>query len=117
LCVIAVLRGRRSAFADHGFDDHNRNGDAARYLDIGAAPDALRTSRLTVTVPVTVGLRLDNYYELAMRDHRFGFCSVGGIVSVSIVPCRSWPQGVRSGAEYQGLGTTGKRSIRRIDQE
>jgi hypothetical protein len=76
---------------------------AGRYLELGAAP-ALSLRRITVGVPVKVGLSVGNYYELAGIDHRFGFFSVAGIATL---PLTRWAN-VHGGVEYQHLGTTTK---------
>ena len=76
---------------------------AGRYLELGAAP-ALSVRRITVGVPVKVGLSVGNYYELAGIDHRFGFFSVAGIATL---PLTRWAN-VHGGVEYQRLGTTTK---------
>lgn len=82
--------------------------NAGRYLELGATP-AHSVGRLTLAVPVKVGLSLANYYELAETDHRFGFASIAGVVTLPIV--RSVGSGslsVHGGVEYQRLGTTTK---------
>ncbi len=81
---------------------------AGRYLELGAAPGySLR--RVGVAVPVKVGLSLGNYYELAGKDHRFGFVSVAGIATLPLTRSASvgsW--NVHGGVEYQRLGATTK---------
>jgi hypothetical protein len=79
---------------------------AGRYLELGATP-AHTAGRLTLAAPVRVGLSLGNYYELAGTDHRFGFASIAGVVTLPII--RSVGGGslnVHGGVEYQRLGTT-----------
>ena len=81
---------------------------AGKYLELGAAP-AHAIRRISVAVPVKVGLSLGNYYELAGNDHRFGFVSVAGIVTLPIV--RSTNGGsvnVHGGVEFERLGETTK---------
>ena len=78
------------------------------YLELGAAP-GYSSRRIGIAVPVKVGLSLGNYYELAGTDHRFGFASVAGLVTVPLTgstKAGSW--NVHGGVEYQRLGTTTK---------
>lgn len=49
---------------------------AGRYLELGVLPE-YAVGRLSIALPVKVGLSLGNYYELAGKDHRFGFASAG----------------------------------------
>ena len=79
---------------------------SGRYLELGATP-AHAIRRISVAAPVKVGLSLGNYYELAGNDHRFGFVSVAGVVTVPIT--RSAGAGslnVHGGVEFQRLGET-----------
>jgi len=81
---------------------------AGKYLEVGATPGhAIR--RISVAVPVKVGLSLGNYYELAGNDHRFGFVSVAGVVTVPIIrSTRGKSVNVHGGVEFQRLGETTK---------
>lgn len=76
---------------------------AGRYLELGATPSR-SIRRIGVAVPIRVGLSLGNYYELAGKDHPFGFFSVSGIATL---PVRHW-WNVHGGVEFQRLGTTTK---------
>jgi hypothetical protein len=81
---------------------------AGKYLELGAAPGH-SGRRLGVAIPVKVGLSLENYYELAGRDHRFGFVSIAGMATLPLTRSAnagSW--NVHGGVEYQRLGTTMK---------
>ena len=79
---------------------------AGRYLELGAAP-GYTVRRVGVAVPVKLGTSLGNYYELAGKDHRFGFASVGGVVTVPfITSTRAGSLNVHGGVEYQRLGAT-----------
>ena len=87
--------------ADGGFE-------AGKYLEIGAAPGYTMRGA-GIAFPVKVGLSLGGYYELAGRDHRFGFFSASSILTVPLGSRTSagrWE--VRSGVEYQALGDTTK---------
>jgi hypothetical protein len=81
---------------------------AGKYLELGVAP-RYASRHIALDVPVKVGLSLGNYYELAGTDHRFGFVSVAGIVTLPFATSTkagSW--NVHGGVEYQRLGTTTK---------
>ena len=75
------------------------------YLELGAGPNwSLGTC--TLTVPVSVGLSLKDYYETPNGDEKFGFFDVGGLITVPLggVPARfgSWNVHVRG--DYLRLG-------------
>lgn len=81
---------------------------AGRYLEFGVAPK-YSTRRIGFAAPVSVGLSIGDYYELATEDHTFGFASIGGIATVPVrrsPAAGSW--NVRGGVQYQLLGTTPK---------
>lgn len=82
--------------------------EAGKYLEIGAAPGYQR-ARLGVAFPVKVGLSLGGYYELAGKDHRFGYVSASSLVTVPLggrTALGAW--NVHGGVEYQALGTAAK---------
>jgi hypothetical protein len=55
------------------------------YLELGAAPSVpLAGSKVTLAVPVKLGLSLKDYYQLNGVDHKFGFFDIGGLVTVPI---------------------------------
>jgi len=81
-------------------------GDAeGTYLELGVAP-GLSRSRLSVAVPVRLGLSVSNYYEGANGDERFGFVSVAGVVTapLSSMPTRFGTWNVHGGVEFVRLG-------------
>ena len=75
--------------------------EAGRYLELGVAP-GISGARASFSLPVKVGLSVGDYYELNGVDNKFGFFSVGGLVTV--------PAGahvnVHGGVEFQALGDT-----------
>ena len=80
------------------------------YLELGAAP-GYSTSRVSVAVPVKVGLSLDHYYEGGPSgDERFGFFSVAGIATVPLSsgPTRFGTWNVHGGVEYLRLGESNR---------
>src|SRR5690606_10765218 len=48
------------------------------YMELGAAP-GWTGAPLNVSFPIKLGLSLNDYYELAGVDHRFGFFSIGAV--------------------------------------
>jgi hypothetical protein len=67
----------------------------------------LSDANLAVTFPIKVGVSLDNYYELAGVDHKFGFLSLGAVASVPFARSAtygSWD--LHGGFEFQSLGDT-----------
>jgi hypothetical protein len=75
------------------------------YMELGVAP-GFSAPRLAVAVPVKVGLSLDDYYEGATGDERFGFFSIAGVATVPFTSSSSrfgtW--NVHGGVEYLRLG-------------
>jgi hypothetical protein len=69
-----------------------------------------------VAFPLTLGLSLDDYYELAGVDHTFGYLSIGAIATLPLF--RSTNYGawdVHGGFEFQSLGDTAE-AFNRGDQ-
>jgi hypothetical protein len=80
--------------------------NAGTYLELGVAP-GINASNFSVSFPLTVGLSLKDYYELAGVDHTFGFLSLAAIAKVPLF--RSATYGawyLRGGVEFQSLGDT-----------
>ena len=75
------------------------------YLELGVAPGVTRP-RVSVSVPVKLGLSLGDYYEGLNGDETFGYFSVGGIVTVPFTsaPTTFGTWNVHGGIEYQRLG-------------
>jgi hypothetical protein len=76
------------------------------YLELGIAP-GIREPDFSVAFPLTIGLSLDDYYELDGVDSTFGYLSLGAIATVPLV--RSTTFGawdVHGGLEFQSLGDT-----------
>jgi hypothetical protein len=75
------------------------------YLELGVAPGITR-SRVSLSIPVKVGLSLGDYYEGLDGDETFGYFSVAGIVTVPFTsaPTKFGTWNVHGGVEYQRLG-------------
>jgi hypothetical protein len=80
--------------------------NAGTYMEIGFAP-GYAASRASIAFPIKVGFSLSDYYELAGEDNKFGFFSIGGLVTVPLGGTTSFGAwNVHGGVEYQALGTT-----------
>jgi hypothetical protein len=75
------------------------------YFEIGIGP-GYAASRMSVTVPLKVGLSLNDYYEGLTGDETFGFFSVGGVVTVPFtsMPTRFGSWNIHGGVEFLMLG-------------
>jgi hypothetical protein len=75
------------------------------YLELGASP-GISIARIGVHVPLRAGFSLGDYYEGVAGDERFGFFSVGGMVTVplSSMPTRVGTWNIHGGVEYVRLG-------------
>jgi hypothetical protein len=75
------------------------------YLELGIAP-GFTASRISLAVPVKVGLSLGDYYETLGGDERFGFFSLAAVATVPFTsaPTRLGTWNVHGGVEYLRLG-------------
>jgi hypothetical protein len=75
------------------------------YLELGIGP-GLSLSRASLTVPIKVGLSLNDYYEGADGDDTFGFFSVAGVVTVPFTsaPTKFGSWNIHGGVEFLMLG-------------
>ena len=75
------------------------------YLELGIGP-GYSLSKMTVTVPVKIGLSLSDYYEGITGDETFGFASVGGVVTIPLTsaPTRFGSWNIHGGVEFLMLG-------------
>jgi hypothetical protein len=79
---------------------------AGTYLELGVAP-GINDSGFAIAFPVRVGLSLNDYYELAGVDHKFGYLSLGAIASAPLGRSTSYGAwDVHGGFEFQSLGDT-----------
>jgi uncharacterized protein (TIGR02001 family) len=80
--------------------------NAGTYLEIGAAP-GYSMPRASLAFPIKAGFSLSDYYELNGEDHKFGFFSIAGIVTVPLGGTSGFGAwNVHGGVEYQALGET-----------
>lgn len=79
---------------DAGADALGTAGDEGLYLEVGIEPSFALTQGgdypLTLSVPVTVGFGIEDYYETGLggdddgEDFTFGFVDIGGVVSTPL---------------------------------
>jgi hypothetical protein len=91
---------------DVGTGQADGGANAGTYMEIGFAP-GYAASRASIAFPIKIGLSLSDYYELDGEDNKFGFFSIGGIVTVPLGGTTSYGAwNLHGGVEYQALGTT-----------
>ena len=75
------------------------------YAEFGAGPN-WALGKCTVTVPVSVGISMKDYYEAGGKDNRFGFFDVGGMITVPFggTAARFGSWNVHARADYLRLG-------------
>jgi hypothetical protein len=75
------------------------------YLELGIAP-GYTASRISLAMPVKVGLSLGDYYETLGGDERFGFFSLAAVATVPFTsaPTTLGTWNVHGGVEYLRLG-------------
>jgi hypothetical protein len=80
------------------------------YLELGAGPTFPLGTKATLTVPVKLGLSLNNYYELNGEDHSFGFFDIGGLVTLPIaaIPSSFGTWNIHGGVDFLAFGDTTK---------
>jgi hypothetical protein len=80
------------------------------YLELGVGPTFALTPRVTLTVPVKLGMSLNNYYELDGTDNKFGFFDIGGLVTVPLsgIPSQFGTWNVHGGVDLLTFGDTTK---------
>ena len=89
-----------------GLGQADAGENAGTYVELGIAPGWSAPSA-SLTFPVKVGLSASDYYELQGVDNKFGYFSVGGIVTVPLGGTTSFGAwNVHGGVEFQALGDT-----------
>ena len=75
------------------------------YLELGLAP-GFTASRVSLAMPLKVGLSLGDYYETLGGDETFGFFSLAAVATVPFTsaPTRLGTWNVHGGVEYLRLG-------------
>ena len=90
---------------ENGADSGVKKGT---YIELGVGPRYGVGSKLSVTVPVKLGVSAKDYYELSGVDHRFGFLDVGAMASwpLSGSTSRFGVWNVHGGVEWFTFGDT-----------
>jgi hypothetical protein len=82
------------------------------YMELGVGPNwPLAKGRLTLTVPVKLGLSLKDYYEDPTgHDSKFGYFDVGGLLSLPLtrMPSQYGTWNVHVGIDVYAFGDTTK---------
>lgn len=86
----------------------DNGAEKGTYLELGVGPTFALTSRITLTVPVKLGMSLNNYYELDGTDNKFGFFDIGGLVTVPLsgIPSQFGTWNVHGGVDLLTFGDT-----------
>ncbi|HZN41538.1 MAG TPA: hypothetical protein VFD82_22220 [Planctomycetota bacterium] len=98
------------AFELDGQQDAGGPGNLGTYLQLGVAPSfplgKLGKTDVTLSVPVTMGLSLGDYYEFGGDDEFFGFFDVGAEASCALpwMPSRLGPWTAELGLHWITLG-------------
>lgn len=80
--------------------------EAGTYLEVGIAP-GINDPGFALSIPIKLGISLDDYYELGGVDRSFGFLSLGAVASVPIGRATSYGAwNVHGGLEFLSLGDT-----------
>lgn len=91
---------------DNGADGGVNKGT---YVELGAGPSFV-LGRMTVAVPLKVGVSASDYYELNGVDHRFGYLDVGASLTLPLSgassPFGSW--NLHGGIDLLTFGDTTK---------
>jgi hypothetical protein len=109
----AVKFAHASKFAPYGILAFELSGqadggsDEGTYLELGVGPSwPLADGKVTVAIPVKLGLSLGDYYEAAGEDHAFGYVDAGVLFTIpfSGVPSRFGSWNLHGGVNFLGLG-------------
>jgi len=97
-----------SELNDTGQADNGRG--KGTYLELGAVPTFPVGMRARLSIPTRAGFSLNDYYELAGTDHKFGYFNVGAMLTLPLskAPTRFGTWNVHGGAEIYVLGDATK---------
>lgn len=89
-----------------GLRQADRGLSAGTYLEAGVLPGWI-TPEFRFEFPIKVGISLDDYYELAGVDQRFGFLSLAAAATVPFSESASYGRwNLHGGVEFLSLGNT-----------
>lgn len=116
---ISFKMSQGSRFAPYGLVAVELGGDDSgqadvgtnkgTYLELGVGPSlALAESKVSLAIPVTVGLSVSDYYEhpAGTGDETFGFFDIGGLVTIPLtgIPSRFGSWNIHGGADVLVFG-------------
>ncbi len=78
------------------------------YLELGVKPAVKLAPKLTLFIPVKMGLSLNNYYEGPAGDSAFGFFDTGFSLSVPVASGKNGTFELHGGLDLLWLGETTK---------
>jgi hypothetical protein len=114
---IAFKVAQATRFAPYGLVAFELSGQAdggantGTYGEFGVAPSwVLPGGKVTLTIPVKLGLSLNDYYEGAIGDEKFGYLSGGVLATVPLtaIPSSFGSWNIHGGADYYRFGDTTK---------
>jgi hypothetical protein len=89
-----------------GVRQADRGVNGGTYLEAGIVP-TWNDPSARVQFPIKVGLSLNDYYELAGVDHKFGYLSLAAVATVPLGRTGAYGGwNVHGGVEFQSLGDT-----------
>lgn len=113
---VAVKASKAHALNPYGLVAFELNGAAdgiddgtGTYVELGVGPSVpLPVGKVTLTLPVKVGLSANDYYQGLNGDKRFGYLDVGGLVTLplSAIPSTMGSWNVHAGADLYLFGDT-----------
>ena len=89
---------------DPGIGQADGGLNAGTYLELGIAPGI--NEQVAVAFPVRVGISLNDDYELAGVDHKFGYLSLGAIASAPLARTTPTARGTSTGASSSSRSAT-----------
>jgi hypothetical protein len=100
----ALVAFELTASPNLGQADGGLNGGT--YLEIGATP-GWNDAPVNLKFPIKLGFSLNDYYELAGVDHKFGYLSLAAVATVPFATRSSYGSwNVHGGVEFLSLGNT-----------
>jgi hypothetical protein len=109
---ISFKAAQASRFSPYGIvafevGENGADGGANKgtYLELGVGP-AFPIGKLTLTIPLKLGMSLKDYYELNGVDTRFGYFDAGGVITVPLpgVPSKFGAWNIHGGADILTFG-------------
>lgn len=95
---------------DPGKDSAENGVKKGPYLELGVGSTLPLVGKVTLTIPVKLGMSLKDYYELKVVDHRFGYFDAGALVTLprSGISSSFGSWNLHGGVDLLVLGDTAK---------